>query len=186
MAFHPHRYRDTFLGQFVSIWIFRLRRFHCIIFGNGNLLYTDIRNHFGRRSQRASQALGTIFSRRYTNQHRVENILQFYGLSQLVKEPTRKEYLLDLVISDISGASVQVLPSIADHNAVMMRLKLPEILEIMVPRTVWHLKEAAWNLLQIELTQVDWTTLRNGTAEDALQYFQDIFWTLLIKYIPRK
>ena len=89
----------------------------------------------------------------------LKKICDFYGLSQLVKEPTRKEYLLDLKISDISDASVQILPSIADHKNEMMRFKSPEILEIMAPRTAWHLKEVTWNLPQIELTQVDWTNL---------------------------
>ena len=110
----------------------------------------------------------------------------FYGLNQLVREPTRNEYLLDLVISDIAGSSVKTLPSIADHKAVLMHLKLPEIAEIIIPRTLWHLKDAQWQALEKELSEIEWSNLKKGTAEDSLQYFLDILWTLLVRHIPSK
>ena len=36
-----------------------------------------------------------------------------------MKKPTRDEYLLDLVISDVSPRAVEVLPAISDHNMVL-------------------------------------------------------------------
>ena len=40
--------------------------------------------------------------------------------------------------------------------------------------------------LKGELHAIDWSELKNGTAEHAVSYFLDVLWTLLIKYIPRK
>ena len=56
----------------------------------------------------------------------------FHGLFQVVREPTRNEYLLDLAITDITGSSAVVLPRIADHNMVRLDLALPEVTEVSV------------------------------------------------------
>ena len=42
----------------------------------------------------------------------------FHGLTQLVRESTRGDYLLDLIITDIASSSVKVLPVIADHHGL--------------------------------------------------------------------
>ena len=72
----------------------------------------------------------------------------FHGLFQIVKEPTRNDYLLDLAITDIVGAKVHVLPQIADHNAVKIVLPYPDIKEETLTHTVWHLKNANWKKSQ--------------------------------------
>ena len=64
----------------------------------------------------------------------------FHGLFQLVKEPTRNEYLLDLVITDMVGSSASVLSKIADHQAVLVKLPIPEVTEMAMTREVWKLK----------------------------------------------
>ena len=113
-------------------------------------------------------------------------LCDFHGMSQMVREPTRENYLLDLAISNIAGASVTVLPQIADHKALRVDVPLPVIKEIGVARTVWHLKAADWKALEKELSEVDWQPLSRGTAEDAVNYFLDVLWTLLVKHIPQK
>ena len=45
------------------------------------------------------------------------------GLKQLVKEPTRYEYLLDLVLTDIPGTCTKVGGKIRDHRYVMTTLQ---------------------------------------------------------------
>ena len=113
-------------------------------------------------------------------------LCDYHGMFQVVREPTRNEYLLDLACTDIAGSKATVLPKIADHNAVRIDLPIPEIKEVSISRTVWHLKDADWNSLEDELFQIDWQILKEGSAEDALLYFLDILWTLLTKHIPRK
>jgi len=63
-------------------------------------------------------------------------LCDFHGMSQLVREPTRGDYLLDLCISDIVGAKVEVLPYVADHKAILTKLPVPEIKEEFMERKV--------------------------------------------------
>ena len=66
----------------------------------------------------------------------------------MVKEPTRNDYLLDLVITDIGGSVAKVLPKIADHNAVLVKVPKLAIKELEVEREVWMLKKAKWNSIK--------------------------------------
>jgi hypothetical protein len=110
----------------------------------------------------------------------------YHGMSQLVREPTRNEYLLDLVITDICKCSVTVLPRIADHNSLLVKLPIPEVLEKTVKREVWMLKDADWKTLKQELGNYDWRRLHEGTAEVALDYFLEVLWLHLARHIPRR
>ena len=78
-------------------------------------------------------------------------LCDFHGFTQLVREPTRQEYLLDLVITDIVGASTIVCPSIADHKGVKIKLPVPEVKETVVKRMVWHMASADWRGIEAEL-----------------------------------
>ena len=116
----------------------------------------------------------------------MKTLCDFHGLFQIVREPTRYAYLLDLVCTDIVGASATVLPSIADHAGVKVRLPIPEVKETKSERIVWDLVNANWKDLEVELAAIDWSILASGTADDALNKFMDVLWNLLIKYIPQK
>ena len=98
----------------------------------------------------------------------------FHGLLQLVKEPTRKEYLLDLAITDIPGSTATVCTYIADHKGVRLNLPIAEVKEVAIKRTVWMIKDADWQALEQELIEIDWEPLKKGTAEDAVMFFIDI------------
>ena len=58
-------------------------------------------------------------------------------MKQLVREPTRGKYLLDLALSDIAGASSSTMPKIADHRIVEVRVpvQIPEV--VITKREVW-------------------------------------------------
>ena len=47
----------------------------------------------------------------------LRNFCADMGMQQIVRGPTRGEYLLDCVISDMEGLACKVLPKIADINA---------------------------------------------------------------------
>ena len=108
-----------------------------------------------------------------------------YNLSQLVREPTRKDYLLDLALTDIPNCKTTVVPYIADHRGFLVKLPGPEVLERSVEREVWILKKANWGELEEDLGHYDWCALNEGSAENALQLFLDVLWLHLIKHIPR-
>jgi len=109
-----------------------------------------------------------------------------YNLSQLVREPTRNEYLLDLVLTDIPNCKTTVVHYIADHKGILTKLPGPEVLERSVEREVWILKKARWNELQEDLSQYDWRVLNEGSSENGLQRFLEVLWLLLVKHIPRR
>ena len=64
----------------------------------------------------------------------------YFGLWQAVREPTRNQYLLDLVLIDVQGSSTSVLNRIADHKALLIKLPIAPVLETSIEREVWHLE----------------------------------------------
>ena len=52
------------------------------------------------------------------------SICKDIGLTQLIREPTRGEHLLDIVLSSVTEMKTEVLPLMADHNPVTATLKL--------------------------------------------------------------
>jgi len=107
-------------------------------------------------------------------------------MSQLVREPTRNDYLLDLACTNIHKSSAKVMPYLSDHKSVLVTLPLPEILEKKVKREVWDLTKADWTNLKKQLQEYDWQPLQHGSAEDALTLFLEVLWLHLVKYIPRR
>ena len=105
----------------------------------------------------------------------LKNVCDYYGMWQAVKEATRNEYLLDLVLTDIQNSSAAVMPYIADHKGVWIKLPFAEVLEMSLEREVWHLSSADWTGLKKSLAEVSWAPLGRGTAEDALAFFLETF-----------
>ena len=83
-----------------------------------------------------------------------------FGLQQLVDEPTRQEYLLDLFLTDMSRAKVNVGPCIADHKMLVAQIPLPIISSMSITRRSFKLAKANWRGLEDALTQVDCTPLK--------------------------
>ena len=52
----------------------------------------------------------------------MRDICNAEGLKQIVREPTRDKYLLDLVITDVPGATTSVGGKVRDHNFVISNL----------------------------------------------------------------
>ena len=77
------------------------------------------------------------------------------GLRQLVHAPTRGDYLLDLVLSNLEDVTCTVTPKIADHNGVVVKLKLSVPTSCSVKRTVWSFNKADWEQLFSALENKD-------------------------------
>ena len=80
-----------------------------------------------------------------------------YGLTQLVKQPTRYEYLLDLFLTDLPDCNVKVLPAIGDHNAILASVSLPAVTSKTIVRQGWILQLAKWQELQTSLRDFEWS-----------------------------
>ena len=80
-----------------------------------------------------------------------------YGLTQLVKQPTRYEYLLDLFLTDLLDCNGKVLPTIGDHNAILASVSLPAVTSKTIVRQGWILQLAKWQELQTSLRDFEWS-----------------------------
>jgi len=95
------------------------------------------------------------------------------GLKQIVKQPTRGNYLLDLVFTDVQGVTTRVLPKIADHNVVEVSAPLPVPDQEVVLREGWKFNSADWERLNADLEEETWETLSDMTADDAAVHISD-------------
>ena len=71
-----------------------------------------------------------------------------YGLQQIVKEPTRNEYLLDLFLTDIARAKVKTGNYLADHKYLLAKIPVPEISQRLIRRKAFKLANANWKDLK--------------------------------------
>ena len=93
------------------------------------------------------------------------------GLQQIVKEPTRKGHLLDLVLTTMADSSTAtVLPSLSDHRAVLCKTKLETIGTVYIARKVWSFREADWDGLRHALKEEDWSYIHGNSGDDAVLY----------------
>ena len=87
-------------------------------------------------------------------------------LRQVVRHPTREEYLLDLVLTDQQNITVEVLPEIADHRLVSAKMTLRVPVVETRSRTVWNFRQADWRQLEIDLEGTDWEALCSSADVD--------------------
>ena len=77
------------------------------------------------------------------------------GLKQWVKRPTRDDYLLDLVVSDLPARKVEVLPGISDHNMVRAHFEIGIPESTLVSRTVFDYGKADWASIRRAVSAFD-------------------------------
>ena len=120
----------------------------------------------------------------------LENVCCTNGLRQHVREPTRGDYLLDLVLSNFaSGLTVKVVPGIHDndHRAVIVRIKVHIPASNPVRRAVFDFRAANWEALHAELRQVDWQMFFSDLdADSAASNLSDYILDAARRWIPEK
>lgn len=127
---------------------------------------------------------------RYSNDNtpQGENMHQIshdFDLQQLVREPTRGDYLLDLCLGDIPDCKNKVIPYIADHKGLVIHLPMNAPVVKDLPRRVWHFRGAAWRDMKYDLCSHDWQILQEGTPNDATNCFTSYLTELCERYIPQ-
>ena len=108
------------------------------------------------------------------------------GLKQLVREPTREENLLDLVLTDLLGVHCSVLEKVADHKLVEACLELPVPREETVYRQVWDFATASWENLERNLRNTSWDFLDTCFPDEGAQQLTDTVLSLLRRWVPQK
>ena len=97
-------------------------------------------------------------------------------MCQLVNAPTRKEYLLDLVITDlVTLMHVDVLAPIADHSMVSMVMDINTVATENVERSIWIFKQAKWQALRTELNAIAWQDVFGEDFSENVKNSQILF-----------
>ncbi len=108
------------------------------------------------------------------------------GLEQYVEKPTRNDYLLDLVLSDLGSlVKASVVPKIADHEGVFGSLTcpLPEVRRIQ--REVFVYSKADWTGMRQALRDTNWETiLCTLDADRSAAAFEEFLMSLVRRFIP--
>ena len=116
----------------------------------------------------------------------LHEICQDLGMKQLVREPTRGEYLLDLVISDMPNIDISVLPTLADHKLVLAKIAVHAAASQAIPRHCWMFKQANWNALRCALSRIDWQFLQVDFLDTAAERFVLTILAAARDHIPKK
>ena len=117
---------------------------------------------------------------------RMKDVCKDEGLRQLVRKPTRGDYLLDLVITDIELAIVAVLSKLADHAVLMVRLNLGMQECSSHQRKVWVFSKADWVRLKEDFSSCDWSFLETLDADEGADRLTDLVLSSAAARIPQK
>ena len=111
------------------------------------------------------------------------------GLQQLVREPTRGSYTLDLILSDLGSSinNVSVLPGIADHSAVLVDANFPLPVATTLERHVFSFNEARWGDLRRAIADTDWAAIIVADdADGSTERFEQHLMLLIMRFVPSK
>ena len=90
------------------------------------------------------------------------NAVKRYDMTQLINEPTRNQYILDLSITDSLDYIVEsgVLPPIPnlDHSIIYCHVKTSYSKNSILSRQIWLYDEGDYDLLTNFLLAMDWDT----------------------------
>ena len=115
------------------------------------------------------------------------NVCCRLGLQEKVRKPTRGNYLLDLLLTDIpTGVSCSVLPRISDHNSVLSKFALRVDQLASKTQRTWLFDKADWHGLLAELDATDWKHFFGNLAvELAVEKFTCYVLECTARYIPK-
>ncbi len=119
----------------------------------------------------------------------LEQVCCANGLRQLVKDPTRGPYLLDLVLSDLaSGIRCHVVPGIHedDHDGVLTTVKLSIPSSEPVRRQVYVFNKADWSELKRLLLNKNWKETLALEPDAAAATMVDTILAFVRQCIPTK
>ena len=114
----------------------------------------------------------------------VKSICDDLCLSQLLRETTRQDMLLDVVFRDMPAmCSVNVLPPIADHCVVSAVFDICTMATAPIQRSVWHLKSTRWNDLRRALQDCNLDSVFAFEANEIAERITEMILTQAHKHI---
>ena len=95
------------------------------------------------------------------------NTLDDVGLTQLVKQPTRKDNILDLVITNLPNQvpRMEIMPGISDHDIVFFEFNITPAKIKQIPRNIPLYNRANWDTIRVEGLEIN--SLNNKLQKEA-------------------
>ena len=111
---------------------------------------------------------------------------QELGLQQLVRHPTRGDYLLDLVLSDIPRTKTQVLGKISDHSMVLASVPIAIPSETSVKREVWDYSAMDHELAVDLMRSQSWPNVKEAGADASAEEITRGIADVMNTAVPKK
>ena len=113
-----------------------------------------------------------------------------HGLKQHVKSPSRGEYLLDFVLSDLgSQLRCTIHPNVleSDHWCIIADIDISIAVSLACSRTCFDFGKAQWTDLHKVFRNIDWSTFFvNKSPDDAALEFINFVLCTSNQFIPNK
>ena len=108
------------------------------------------------------------------------------GLLQLVPEPSRGKYSLDLVISDVPDCTATPCAAVADQTGVLtcVNFKIPET--AIHQREVWHFRDADWARMASNIEETNWEFLSEIAPSEGAHKMTETLLRIAEENIPRR
>ena len=106
----------------------------------------------------------------------------------MVRVPTRGEYLLDLVLTDVGDMTkISVLPNLADHCVVCIDMSVVIWRTEGTLRDVWDFRRADWDRLKVAIKECRWGEMLNEAHfDESVEKFCNHLCELALRFVPKK
>ena len=102
-----------------------------------------------------------------------------------MRKPTRGQYLLDLVLTDMPTLmQVEVVSELTDHCPVSIRFFSPPLSFEEIVREVWHFNNADWRSMRRAIRAQDWSWILASDVDAAAAQITDILMRFLRLFVP--
>ena len=111
-----------------------------------------------------------------------------HGWEERVRKPTRGQYLLDLVLTDLgSEVKTKVVRNISDHEAVVGTLDFAIDEVFATERRVYDFQKVSWSALTRYFCDIDWAAkFADINTDDAAQRLFDAIIEGIDRFIPSR
>jgi hypothetical protein len=116
----------------------------------------------------------------------LHSFAQDFGLKQIIQKPTRNQYLLDLVLTNIHRATAKVLACIADHSMILVCIPMEVPCVNSHERDVWCYRDQDSDGLRSALSVADWSSLVLLPVDQSADVVADTICKAMREFIPKR
>ena len=126
-----------------------------------------------------------------TTHNRFQDLLDDVGMTQMVEDPTRERYALDLICTNLPGKinKIDIIPGISDHCIPTAEVDVRPIKRHQKPRRINLYKKAEWNKMAEELdstrAQIE-ESKDTKTVNELWLMFKEAVTSAVKKFVPSK